>query len=1412
MQKIKNMKDIRRIQLIMSIFLSVILMVFSMMPVYAADPGNVVRSGPSVTNDVDSTPPNSAWYDSNGRTFVTGISEANCVIHLDTAPEITTTGAFTTKASNQWYETSSALAAHNANTQGYAVIGFKGPANGITAGRTTSINGGYTKTFKNAVTFSDGTTGDFVVERSNFKITPLNGAATSEFYGVDNVVAKCAYDGQLVIADTAQNSRCFHTSTTTVRIMKNGQEVTDAEFYAGFIDIDAWGYASLSDPSTSFDENAKGLETIKIKSDDNIVVEKRYIPTSNYLTIKNNGNDWYPTKVSSQSWNAGFITKVKSGFTWDGQIKTNASNSASFSSDIPLIFNIKATTSGDYPDGGYITTDALTPVLSTDNTAQTHTSYMDIAGGKTAVYTIHVKEGYTLGPVTVDGNAATPTKVDDNTYTVTFSKIDANHTIDAQFYPPHTITAEAENGTASPATQTVKHGGTATVTYTPNEGYQLKSVTVDGQNVDTQANKDKYVFSNVDTNHHVKVVYEKIPYEITTSIVNGTITPKINTEYGNNETVTYSPNEGCRIVSIKVDGQDVAINDYPDHVDFNSIKANHDVKVVCEPIPDLSIEKKADKKNYHKGDIVHYTITVKNTVEGSHADNVIVTDKELSKGTKIKSEVTTSKGTVTMDDNGFTVKVDKLLGGETITISFDAEIINAEIASKVLKNTASVDSDDTDPKTGDAESEIGYDVKYKWEGKYPTGKKVPADAKDIPWGTEYNVNDDYKTGDTVKETVDGQKGTWRFNGWDKTGTLTIKDDVEITGTWTFVPEYDIATEVENGTITETETDIPQGQNRTIIYSPSEGYQLKTLTVDGENKDISEYPASYPFNDIKADHKVKAVFEKIPMLEVTKEADKEIYNAGDTVKYTVTVRQTVDGAEARDISIKDVLPNGVTFNKGSIEGDVEVVSENDNGYELKIASLTGAVTFTYTAVTTKGADAEELINVVEATGSNVPGDPAKDDAKVKALTPKPVITKVVSNENPVYGEEVTYTISVKEPQEGIVLRNAVISDLIPEGIEIDMNSVEIAGDPGELKAKSAAVMDEEEGSSETQSNFIVEIPELADETVVTFKAKVTAVKGEVNNVATLTGDDIEPIEANALLTVKEPEPKLTKSVSKEKAYFGDTVTYTLTASSEIALKDAVITDTPPEGIEIIAESVKCSDETAKISVEKNVVRVEFGSLNKQVDITYDARVIKVGKLTNVAELTAFNFPKGPLKAEATIEGLEPIPVIEKSVDKKEVKKGDTLNYTITAYTKEGVLLDAVITDKLPSGIDVNKSDITCSAKDAEVSLKNGTITVKLKELTKEKVTISYKATAKEKGEQKNVATIAGSNYTGDPVEATATVNVKVDPAPTPTPKPVVKSKSPQTGDTPMGMMLIIFGVAAAIAAGTYIYRKRFGANK
>lgn len=140
------------------------------------------------------------------------------------------------------------------------------------------------------------------------------------------------------------------------------------------------------------------------------------------------------------------------------------------------------------------------------------------------------------------------------------------------------IVATAEiGGTISPnGLVLVKKGANKTFTITPNTGYVISTVMVDGVN---RGSIGTYTFTNVKTAHTISATFAKISYAITvTQGANGTITPDtVSVPYGGSQTFIITPSAGYQISSLIVDGANVtATGTYT----FASVLSTHTLSAV----------------------------------------------------------------------------------------------------------------------------------------------------------------------------------------------------------------------------------------------------------------------------------------------------------------------------------------------------------------------------------------------------------------------------------------------------------------------------------------------------------------------------------------------------------------------------------------------------------------------------------------------------------------------------------------------------------------------------------------------------------------------------------------------------------------------------------------------------------------
>ena len=187
---------------------------------------------------------------------------------------------------------------------------------------------------------------------------------------------------------------------------------------------------------------------------------------------------------------------------------------------------------------------------------------------------------------------------------------------------------------------TVDIGTNLTLRYTPKESYRV--IGFNDNDVIISQTSNTYELVNIQSDHTVRAITEKIKFTITTSAgANGEITPSATVEYGTNKTINITPNTGYEIEKVIVDDTNKGkITSYT----FNNIKENHTISATF---------KKLDEQKF----TVNCT-TVQN-------GNISVSPTSATVGTKITIYVNPSEGyrlkqidsspTVNINNNQFTM-------------------------------------------------------------------------------------------------------------------------------------------------------------------------------------------------------------------------------------------------------------------------------------------------------------------------------------------------------------------------------------------------------------------------------------------------------------------------------------------------------------------------------------------------------------------------------------------------------------------------------------------------------------------------------------------------------------------------------------------------------------------------------------
>ena len=671
--------------------------------------------------------------------------------------------------------------------------------------------------------------------------------------------------------------------------------------------------------------------------------------------------------------------------------------------------------------------------------------------------------------------------------------------------------------------------------------------------------------------------------------------------------------------------------------------------VVKDPTPPVDIEKTADKHVAMVDEVVNYTITVKNTTDKTVTD-LLVSDTNNFTG------AITSKDNAKYTYNGnHTWTIPSIKAGESIDILYTYTVKTTDPSTLVNKADVRYTTDDGEyvikadpvevvvPKDGEVTIVKSGDKKIAEPGEVVTYTVTIHNGKahDI---TNVVVSDS----NNFAGTITGTNGVgYKFvDGHFVIDKIAAGADAVLTYTYT-VQIADVPTHILENVAT---AHVP-GTNPEDPENPGHGKDPdKPIDPDTD----------IPSNKVEVEVPGSEVETEIPEISITKSVDKPTAKIGDTLNYTVTVKNG-GNADAENILIKDFFDGNGTLNFKAMDG---VTDNGDNTYTISTVKAGESVKLRFSYVVVEG-DEPLVLNA----------------AVIKDPTPPVDVEKEADKHIAKVDEVVTYTISVKN----------TTSEPVDNVTVTDTNNFK-----GEIKAENA-------DKYTYNGNKTWTIPTIAaGETIyITYTYTMQAEDATViENIANVTyskdGTDYN-IPSNPVDVEKPDDGVVTirKAADKTKAEPGEVVTYTVTVHNgkNHDIENARLTDTNNFAGEIV--SVEGADYTFE-NGEFTINKIPAGG-DVVIHYTYTVEIADVPTqiLENIATIHVPGTnpedpnnpghgkdPEKPIdpdteipsnKVDVEVPGSEAeteIPVIEitKSVDKAEAKVGDTLNYTVTVANK------------------------------------------------------------------------------------------------------------------------------------------------
>jgi uncharacterized repeat protein (TIGR01451 family) len=687
------------------------------------------------------------------------------------------------------------------------------------------------------------------------------------------------------------------------------------------------------------------------------------------------------------------------------------------------------------------------------------------------------------------------------------------------------------------------------------------------------------------------------------------------------------------------------------------LENNSDDGKITVKCAQIDVTKTADAASVSAGDPIGFTISVKNTGDGT-AYNVTASD---SLNAKYAWSLAAPSAGWSLNGTTLTYSATDLAPGASSTVHVTAPT-TAELCGKVPNSaTASAANDGSDTATAETEV-LCPDVSV-----VKTAVASPVSAGD-PIAFDITVSN-------------AGPGTAK--------AVTLTDTLPAGITWA---EDSTACTITSGVLSCSFGDLAPNTPVTVRVSGT-----TSSAVCGTVHNVAVVGASNEPRGSLANNTDDAdVVVNCPDVKVVKTADAGTVSAGDPVAFTIVVSNLGPGS-AYGVTLDDPLPAGISGWSTSTAG----CSITNGNLHCEIGTLAKDATRT---VNVSGTSSKEACTVVPNTATvaatNEKANALANNQSTASVTvqcPDIKVTKDAANSPISAGDVASYTIKVENIGQGKAY-GVTLTDTLPSKVTWTEGSDACSITGGVLSCDFGTILP---GTSRT---------------VVVSGETTAAACGTLPNIATASASN-EPgnVLANnsddATILVDCPQIVITKSTVTPLVSAGDQISFDVevTNTGEGNAYAVSVSDPLPTTAGT-SWTIDAANTTGAWSIVNGTLRFGPATLapkaSVKVRIVSGTTALSCTTIPNLANLT---YQGGTGSDDSSLVVQCPDVTISKTADNSPILAGQTASYTISAWNLgPGTAYGVVITDKVPDGVAWTVDNDSCSIVDGTLTCKVGSL--------------------------------------------------------------------------------------------------------